>query len=72
MPPIARPVRQREREHPFTFFDAAVANDGRVAGVAYYLGIEGGGLGADQLEKGGEGSGALGIRLRQGFGGQVA
>src|SRR3989304_4374511 len=31
-----------EREHPFTFFDAGVANDGSVAGVAYSLGIEGG------------------------------
>lgn len=41
-----------EREHPFTFFDAGVANDGRVAGVAYSLGIEGGGLGADQGDLG--------------------
>lgn len=32
-----------ERQHPFTFFEAAVANDGTVAGVAYSLGLDGGG-----------------------------
>ncbi len=36
-----------EREHSFTFFNAAVREDGTVAGAAYSRGLAGGGYGED-------------------------
>jgi hypothetical protein len=36
-----------ETGHPFTFFDAAVADDGTVAGVSYSRGLSGGAYGED-------------------------
>lgn len=37
-----------ERDHPFTFFDAAVGDDGIVAGVSYSRGLGGGGYDESQ------------------------